>query len=159
MKASISIGFALWLSLANLLFTKAASVGSRASSPSPTRPFTVSAFESPNPIGQGITGYNLTARDGNLYLSPKPNGKLGIALPTAYIGLITQQSRKPSCMSMDMEAHSWYVSSSFISIDKPIATPSRQRQGLWLRLTVHVLGLHKETSRLYRHLQRPLSVC
>ena len=115
MKASISISFVLWLSLANLLFTKAALLGSRASSPSPTRPFTVSAFESPGPIGQGITGYNLTARDGNLYLSPKPNGKLGIALPTAHIGLITQQSTKPSYMSMDMEARSWYVSSSFIS--------------------------------------------
>ena len=66
---------ALWLSLTALSLTQAGPLVSRDDSPTPTRPFTVAAFESPYPTGQGLTGYNLTARNGNFYLSPKANGK------------------------------------------------------------------------------------
>lgn len=65
----------LCLSLATLPLTQAGPLATRATSPTPTRPFTVSAFESPLPLGQGITGLNLTARGGNLYLSPNPKSK------------------------------------------------------------------------------------
>ena len=66
---------ALWLGLATFSFTQAGPLSSRADTAPPTRPFTVAAFESPYPTGQGLTGYNLTARNGNLYLSPKANGE------------------------------------------------------------------------------------
>ena len=66
---------ALWLSLTALSLTQANPLISRDDSPTPTRPFTVAAYESPYPTGQGLTGYNLTARNGNFYLSPKANGK------------------------------------------------------------------------------------
>ena len=71
----------LLLGLASLSLIQAGPLISRASAPPPTRPFTVSAYASPYPIGQSITGYNLTARKGNLYLSPKANGKHKIPLP------------------------------------------------------------------------------
>lgn len=49
--------------------------------PAPTRSFTVSAFVSPLPLGQGITGLNLTARGGNFFLSPDPNGEVTLTEP------------------------------------------------------------------------------
>lgn len=58
---------ALWLSLTAFSLTQAGPLERRADSPTPTRPFTVAAFESPNPVGQGLTGYNLTARNGNCW--------------------------------------------------------------------------------------------
>ena len=76
MKPSNTFVSALWLSLTALSLTQAGPLISRQNSPTPTRPFTVAAYESPYPTGQGITGYNLTARNGNLYLSPKADGKL-----------------------------------------------------------------------------------
>ena len=39
------------------------------SNPTPTRPFTVEAFESPYPSGQGFTGLILTAEGGNFILN------------------------------------------------------------------------------------------
>jgi len=60
----------------HLPLTQAGPLATRDKSPTPTRPFTVSAFQSPFPIGQGITGLNMTARGGNFYLSFNPNGEL-----------------------------------------------------------------------------------
>lgn len=37
--------------------------------PTPTRPFTVRAYQSPYPIGQQLTGAYLSAEGGNFYLS------------------------------------------------------------------------------------------
>lgn len=48
---------------------------SHADSPVPTRLFTVSTYQYENQPGVAITGYNLTARNGNFYLSPKANSK------------------------------------------------------------------------------------
>jgi len=78
MKYFGSIISASCLSLLTLPLTQAGPLASRASRPDPTIPFTVSAFESPYPIGQGITGLNLTARGGNLLLSPDPKGELSV---------------------------------------------------------------------------------
>lgn len=64
---------ALCLSLAAL--TQAGPLIDRADTPTPTSPFTIAAYESPYPTGQGLTGYNVTARNGNFYLSPKASGK------------------------------------------------------------------------------------
>ncbi len=69
MKSIGSIVSALCLSLATLPLIHAGPLATRASSPAATRPFTVSAFQSPYPVGQGITGYNMTAHSGNFYLS------------------------------------------------------------------------------------------
>ena len=49
-----------------------------AKSLSPTRPFTVQAFQSPFPSGQGITGLVLTAQGGKFYLT---TGKPHTACP------------------------------------------------------------------------------
>lgn len=65
---------ALYLGFASFPLIQAGLLVSRTSAPPPTRPFTVSAFDSPYPLGQHLTGYNLTARNGNLYLSGKTNG-------------------------------------------------------------------------------------
>ena len=75
MKLSNSILSALWLGLATFSLTQAGPLASRTDAPPPTRPFSVAAFQSPSPVGQGLTGYNLTARNGNFYLSPKHDGK------------------------------------------------------------------------------------
>lgn len=69
MKSIGSIVSALCLSLATLPLIHAGPLATRASSPAATRPFTVSAFQSPYPVGQGITGFNMTAHSGNFYLS------------------------------------------------------------------------------------------
>ena len=65
---------ALWLGFASFSLIQAGPLVTRTTAPPPTRPFTVSAFDSPYPLGQHLTGYNLTARNGNLYLSNKTNG-------------------------------------------------------------------------------------
>ena len=65
---------ALWLGFASFSLIQAGPLVSRTTAPPPTRPFTVSAFDSPYPLGQHLTGYNLTARNSNLYLSGKANG-------------------------------------------------------------------------------------
>lgn len=62
---------ALLVGLAALPFTLAAP------SPTPTRPFVVRAYESPSPVGKGLSGYYLSAQKGSFYLtqaapSPKP---------------------------------------------------------------------------------------
>lgn len=56
--------------------------------------FTVSAFESPYPVGQGITGFNLTARSGNLYLSPKANSKRTVSDPCGSTGTNFTEAQK-----------------------------------------------------------------
>ena len=66
---------ALCLSLAAFPLIQAGPLATRAAPSKPTRPFFASAFQSPYPIGQGITGLNLTTRGGNFYLSPNPKGK------------------------------------------------------------------------------------
>lgn len=75
MKSYSAVVSALCLSLATLPLTLAGPLATRNNSPTPTRPFTVSAFQSPYPIGQGITGLNMTAHGGNFYLSPDPKGE------------------------------------------------------------------------------------
>ena len=101
MKPFNSIISALWVCLATLSLTQAG--------PTPTRPFTVSAYESPYPVGEGLTGYNLTARHGNLYLSPKAGGEPETPFPIVQPRLIVLQSRKPFCSSRALGRHTWYV--------------------------------------------------
>jgi hypothetical protein len=39
--------------------------------PKPTRLFTVAAFESPYPVGQGLTGITMRAQGGGFFLNPE----------------------------------------------------------------------------------------
>ncbi|KAF2495086.1 hypothetical protein BU16DRAFT_617955 [Lophium mytilinum] len=50
-------------------FNDAATPVKRNLIPDPVRPFTVKAFVSPHPEGEGLSGYNLIARHGLFYLS------------------------------------------------------------------------------------------
>ena len=89
---------------------------SHADSAVPTRLFTVSTYQLEYPPGVAITGYNMTARNGHLYLSPKANGKseTWVLLPSCK--LMTHQSRKQSYSSARMEEHIWYDAITHISL-------------------------------------------
>jgi len=71
MKSFTYLISALCLTISGLSFTQASPLETRATALTPTRPFTVAAFESPFPVGQGVTGLNMTARGGHIYLSAK----------------------------------------------------------------------------------------
>ena len=71
MKSITSLIVGLCLSITALPLIQASPLATRASTITPTRPFSVSAFESPYPVGQGITGLNMTAYGGSFYLSSK----------------------------------------------------------------------------------------
>ena len=161
MKAFNSLISVLWLSLASVSLTHAGPLASRATTPPPTRPFTVSAFESPYPIGQGITGLNLTARGGNFYLSPKANGKalyLAFIEQLRLIALISQEGRPvrqrrredvPSKSLSAVISPGRRVESSRVPSPTDLANPP---------LPCPPPGFRKDRTRLHRHLQRPLSL-
>lgn len=76
--------------------------------PKPTRLFTVAAYESPYPVGQGVTGIPLRAQGGAFFLNPSPT----TAPPnTACDGVKPCPPGNATVLFVDGDGRAWLVSS------------------------------------------------
>ena len=94
---------ALVIALAAVPFTSAAP------QPTATRPFTVRAYQSPSPVGQGLSGYYLAVEKGAIYLTktapyPKPT------LDVDHFGQASLVSLLTSFSSFSSLSSSFYLS-------------------------------------------------